>query len=308
MLIIEGKRIRSLGRHLRGVKLGTTVAFAVPLADTPVETLEKIGLGSRPSEGEVVLPAPLFGPVSRFNADGGEIVHKDQPMETAYRQAEWHWTEWHGDYPVEQSKIVDVPYQRYPRTFLPPPSVELQVKRDADERLLVVTPPIEYAEDNSGRLLHLINLMLELFGSCIVVSEELESLSVPSFRRLNWEVLPRGRRPWSELEEQVGGIIQEAPQGSQPVITHRLENVNGYEPEFVAVGRAGFRGYFVFGFPDKGLYVLESAFTGNATYVFGEEWERLSRLTKAEILSDDLQEDRVIHREGWEARIGSLLG
>ena len=43
------------------------------------------------------------------------------------------------------------------------------------------------------------------------------------------------------------------------------------------------------------------------TYVFGEDWEQLSQMTKAEILTNELQRDRVIHREGWDGRIRDIL-
>ena len=46
---------------------------------------------------------------------------------------------------------------------------------------------------------------------------------------------------------------------------------------------------------------------GNATYVFDKDWEELSKLTKAQILDEGLQRDRVIHRKGWHQRIRHLL-
>ena len=86
-------------------------------------------------------------------------------METAYRQIEWHWTEWHGRYDsVEQSKIVDIPYQRYPRTFIPPPSIELVVTTTIRGATVIVGPSVEFHSDNEQSLLHIINLFKsELF-------------------------------------------------------------------------------------------------------------------------------------------------
>lgn len=308
-MLIHGTRIRSVERNLGHAEKGAPLVFAVPLEDQSADLLERIGFGSTAQLGEAVLPAPAFGPVSRFNADGKYEVLKDQPMETAYRQAEWTWKEWHGRYDqVEQSKIVDIPYKRYPRTFIPPPSVELAVQKDTHGKLIIATPSIVYESVNENKILHLVNLMLEIFGHCHVLTDDLQEIPVSKLRRVNWEILPRGRRPWDELKRELAPIVDSAPEGNQPIIRHRLEVVNRYEPDFVAVGRAGFRGYLVFGYPEKDLYVLESAYTGNATYVFGEDWESLSKLTKAEILSDDLQEERLIHREGWEQRVATLLG
>jgi hypothetical protein len=87
----------------------------------------------------------------------------------------------------------------------------------------------------------------------------------------------------------------------------RFHRVNGYEPSFVAVGRAGFKGYVVFGFPDLNIYILESTQTNNATYVFEENWERLSQMTKAEILNNELHKDRIIHRQSWFRKLHKLM-
>ena len=93
----------------------------------------------------------------------------------------------------------------------------------------------------------------------------------------------------------------------QEVLQYRLEAINSYGPSFRAIGEAGFRGYVVFGFPDKGAYCLESMYTGNATYVFSDDWGVLSKRTKAEILNEHLQKDRLIHVKGWSKKVHSLL-
>ena len=101
--------------------------------------------------------------------------------------------------------------------------------------------------------------------------------------------------------------MKKTSEQNQVVITYRLTTITDFEPEFVAIGRAGFSGYLIFGFPKKNLFVLESLYSGNATYVFAEKWEGLSKLTKAEILQGKLQKDRIIHRENWESQINNIL-
>ncbi len=91
------------------------------------------------------------------------------------------------------------------------------------------------------------------------------------------------------------------------MIEHRLEAINKYNPDFAAVGEAGFHGYIILGFKEKNLYTLESLYYGNATYVFGENWEELSKMTKAQVLNESLQKDRIIHREGWDNQIAKIL-
>lgn len=306
--MIQGKRIRSLSRHLPSAKHGTPIVAGIQIdhiEDTT--TLQRIGFSPDANEGETVLPSPEFGPVSRYNALGREIIHRDQPMETAYTQREWHWTEWHGDDPVDQSRIVDVPYQRYPRTLDPPPSLELTIAVTTTGVKILVAPSFVPGSDQDARVLHTINLFLEIFSCCELYYEDLSQIVKAPLQRLNWRLLPPGRHPWEELLPKLTEVTQSLTPTTRVVVEHRLREVNSYGPEFVAVGRAGFAGYVVFGFPDRALYVFESAYTGNATYIFGSDWQNLSRLTKAQILEGNLQKERIIHREGWANRLRRAL-
>lgn len=307
LVIIKRTRIRSLGRHLRFIQKGDKVVFGIPLLGARATRLKGIGFSDQLRPGETVLPAAQ-GPVSTFNAEGKYIKHKDRPMETAYRQVEWHWLEFHGPYDrVEQSRIVDVPYERYPRTFIPPPSVELSLAANTAGDRLVVAPAISYERKNEQKLLHVINLFLEIFSECHVFREDLGEIILASIRKVNWEILPRGKMPWAKLKDRLGKVVDKQPEQNQVVISRRLETINQYGPEFVAVGRAGFYGYLIFGFPTKKLFVLESVYPDNATYIFDNNWKTLSQMTKAEILNKNLQKDRIIHRENWFTQISDLL-
>jgi hypothetical protein len=306
-VVIRKRRIHSLERYLGFLPEGTLVALAVLVSEVTADILSKIGFSLELGVGESVLPADVFGPVSRFNAHGKYRVHRDRPMETVTRQIEWHWTEYHGPDAVEQSDIVDVPYQRYPRTFIPPPSVEVCIREDTSGAKIVVGPEMQYSEPNREQLVHVVNLFLEIFGHCEVLSSDLERIIGAPRRLLNWKLLPPGRRPWEKLQEEVDPIVRSAPKGNQPVIRYRLEMVNRHGPEFYAIGQAGFRGYIVFGFPQRSLYVLESIFHDCATYVFGEDWEELSKMTKAEIIAGGLERARLIHRKGWPSRLAQIL-
>lgn len=305
-MLIKKKRIRNLSSNLRPIQRGETLVLGVKDLERFAGTLSEIGFTKALESGESVLPCP-FGPVARFNAEGKYIKHTDQPMETAYTQIEWHWNEWHGTDEVERSKIVDRPYKRYPRTFIPPPSIELRVAMTTNGEKLIIVPAIEYTEDNDEHILNVINLFLEIFGECQILKENLDEIIQATTRRLNWRVLPRGRKPWVEIAEHVRSTIERQPLGNQPVIKKRLETINQHGPDFVAIGQAGFSGYVIFGFPNKNRYVLESVNPNNATYVFDEDWEELSKKTKAEILNQNLQSDRIIHRKSWFGRVKGLL-
>lgn len=229
-------------------------------------------------------------------------------METAYRQVEWTREEWHGPYTRTVTDTVDIPYQRYPRTFVDPPGHEIALARDATGELVVISDLIEHIAANDEEMLVRVNLFGELFGEAAILTGDLEPYLKINYKRLNWELLPQGEQPWPHVQRHVKPIIDGMAPGVAAVVSRRLEVLTEqHEPDMTAVGRAGFAGYIVFGYKLKNLYVLESLEYGNATYVFDEDWEALSALTKAQIIKGDLHRDRIVHRQGWERRIRALL-
>lgn len=301
------KRIRNIGRYVRNFRTGQQIILSIAVNQIESGTLQKIGFSDKLEPGETVLPSPM-GPISDFNASGKDIVHKDQDMETAYRQSEWKWNEFRGrDNTVEMSKIVDVPYKRYPRTFIRPPSIELRLATDNNGNLIVISPTLEYKKENENALLHVVNLFLEIFNICEIRNNKLESIIKSPVKRLNWDILPKGRQPWEKLKVILDGLRESTAEGNKTVIDKRFESINIHNPDFVALGKAGFSGYVVFGFLNKNLFVLESNQTNNATYIFEDNWEHLSALSKAEILTENLHKDRIIHREGWFNEINRVL-
>jgi hypothetical protein len=301
-MIITKSRIRSIKANVGEVKLGDK--FIIGLSDIGryKNTLFKVGFTKNLEIGESVLPSPL-GPISGFNALGKNIIHMNKPMETAYTTVEWKWEQWAGRGQTEtKSKLVDRPYKRYPRTFITPPSIELTISEDENGNKILTTPLFEY-KNNDEDLIHRINLFLELFHESELFHENLDSIIKPPIKRLNWEILPEGPMPWKIFVKTTKEITNRFSASKRKLALYRLKNIEQFNPNFHAIGRAGFKGYIVFGFEDKGLYIFESLFHGNATYIFDDDWEKLSNKTKAEILDNNLQKDRIIHRKNWSAKI-----
>ena len=108
-MIITGNRKRTLDKRLRRLSEGTSIIIGVP-AEGQEEILPKIGFSGQLEVGETVLPPTAFGPICRLNANGKEIIHKEQPKETVYYQKEWTWEEWAGRYDtVTRSDFVSIP-------------------------------------------------------------------------------------------------------------------------------------------------------------------------------------------------------
>ncbi|WKV11260.1 hypothetical protein [Marivirga harenae] len=295
---ITKKRIRSVGNYLVG--LNDNEDFYVALTDlTNTNRIKQIGFTNQMNIGEEILPS-ILGTKSRFNANGGHIIHRDQPKETVYRQAEIK--DWRGNY-----HTVDIPYKRYPRTPIPAPETRLTIVNGANDQKIIRSPLLTKGATQDQEIVQTINLFLELFSECDTLQANLVPVFNVPVTKLNWEMLPPGNYPWSVLKNNVQQAIGNVSQNRRRIIESRLETISNHNPNFIAVGKAGFRGYIVFGFQNKDFFILESIHHGNATYIFGQNWQNLSQLSKEEILNQNLQQQRIIHRQGWTNQINNLF-
>ena len=154
----------------------------------------------------------------------------------------------------------------------------------------------------------IINLFLELFGSCEIVGRDYLSKVKTKIKKVNWHILPQGEMPWERLKHNLNEMLDTVKVEHKEDALNRFEFINKFAPNFVARGNGGFNDYVVFAFEDKNLFVMENAFAGNATYVFKDDWINISQLTKAQILKENLQEDRLIHKKNWKRLITEKLG
>lgn len=282
------------------------IVFSVSGLAARTAALEAIGLPTPAAVNMSVLPQSI-GPITSFNAEGRYNVRKDLPKETAYRQIEWTWEQWSGRDTETMSKIVEVPYKRYPREFVPPPGVELSVLTTLDDELVLASPPVDLFGTEPELVCHNINIFLEAFGECEARREDLSRIVRAPVKRLNWRALPPGQRPWQELEPDLTEIIERQPEGNRAPLKFRLKHINDKRPDFVAIGSGGFRDYVVFGFTVRGLFILESPMMDNATYVFGGNWEQLAQMTKTDLITGNLAAARLIHRNSWKVKVNELF-
>lgn len=302
------KKLRSLDDHVK--LFAPTQAFYIVFTglEDQFADVAKVGFSVPPVAGERLLPSGEFGIASRRNADGEEIVHKDRPLETHYRQREWTWKEFRGRYDYEErTKIVDVPYKRYPRSWKKPRGVELQIRTAPNAAHVIAAGPFRRSETDQEVLLNTVHMFVELFGECRFVKEDLEEAMQVPVRRLNWEVLPPGKYPWERAEPAVERVIRSVSPGDQAVLRERVKTITAYEPNFIAVGRNGFSRYVVYGWDEHELYVLESTEVNNATYVLKKNWEVVSAMTKAQVLDDGAHHARLVHRGTWWKAISDLM-
>lgn len=276
------------------------------ISDADAKAFARAGIADDTARGTMFLPS-IVGRISRFNAEGRHVVRRDLPKEERYiGSREFTRTEWHGRDRVEVTDTVDYFRMCYPRELQPPPGVELTLGNDAG-KLVFVSPELTYVPANGDHNKHVINLMLELFGSCEVVLEDLARLTPPEARRVNWVMLPPGEHPWDRIESHIKAVFRGKTPSVAAAVILRQDVILSHGPSSIFTGMAGFSDYIAYVFRDRGLVVLESVFYGNALYVFGENWEALSMLTKAEIIRNDLAAARIIHSRDWIAHLADVL-
>ena len=268
--------------------------------------LNRIGFSQNLELGETILPK-IVGPVTRFNAEGKNNKLKDLPKETAYRQVMWKWKQFTGGGNYEEiEEIRDIPYERYQVEFMSPPSEELSVV-EVDNTKMILSSRILKTEANSIKARNIFNIFFEIFGECMMLNTNLDTIKLPKVVRKNWSVLPLGEYPFESIEEYINQGLQIVRNRNHRVIKQRVQKISSFEPNFIAVGNAGFSGYWIFGFPNKNIYILESVYPNNATYVLGENWENISRMSKSDILRNDFHIARLVHRISWNEEISKLL-
>lgn len=292
-------RIRHIDNYLIGIPNNDEFYIGIEVGDVSKENLKKIGVPEELVEGELFLPS-VIGPRSRFNSDGGFIKDKSRPKEQCSRLAVI--TDWNGD-----DHIVTIPYERYHRIPVPAPEVELTIVR-LEDKWFIVSPLLVRDDSRASENKHVVNLFLELFGHCSVYKSDLApALADIPIKRVNWFILPKGEYPWEKTSELLKEFTHGKGRGTRRQIEHRVKTISQYRPSNIIIGRGGFRGYWIFEFADKNLYLLESLYYGQATYVLGSDWEEISQLTKSEILNNDLHQGRYTHTAGWERTIDALL-
>ncbi|MBQ0946297.1 hypothetical protein KAK07_23360 [Ideonella sp. 4Y16] len=302
------RKTRNISKYLKHLQPSELYVLGLAVHPGVEGRLAALGFDSPLVPGQRLLAPARRGPASRRNAEGYDIIHRDQPMETSYRQVVWRWTQFAGRQTEEMEKLVDVPYQRYPRTHVPPYSFELEVKVRGDGQVYVVAGPFSNDEASVVVATNTANMMREALGGFEVLDKDPTNWVSAPVRRLYWQLLPPGKNPWQSAVPALEQMVERAPAGNQGVLRARMSAVGEKKPDFVAIGVGGFEGYCVFGFVEQGLCVLECPQVNNATYVLPmESWETVSQMSKAEILDARAHKARIVHTRAWFDALDAVL-
>lgn len=303
IILIKQTRINSCKCFAAAVP-GTNIRVRVEEVGRFDDKLRAFGFKETDENGTSILPS-VVNRYAKKNAEPFFIIDKNLPLEDYTQTVYWTRYEWAGK--GQLNPVTDFSYikkQRYHRDYFAPYSVYFTLITDGANRY-IVSDDILFSEENHDKLLNTVNMLLGLFGECTVDFTEQERKTKRVV--VNWDILPKGKYPWIVVKEAVGNLTKGHTKTRTEMMLRNCEAIYAKHPDFVAYGRSGFKGYAVFGFTSRNLYILESVVPNNATYVLENDWETISQLSKAEILSHELHKARIIHSENWQKNFDKIM-
>ncbi|MGO3752045.1 MAG: hypothetical protein ACTJGH_04665 [Peptoniphilaceae bacterium] len=298
------QRIRTTTKLLSNIAEEASFVLGVKI-NTEIETKlkEKTNI-TEIKRGVLIFPTPFLGIMSKRNSIGEYIPEKNKPKETAYRAQEWTIKDWGG---YEHTGTDYVPYKRYPRKFIEPKEFKLIIKEmDSKEKIVQINKVFQNNKENHQDILFAANLMLEIIG--VVEAFNLDGnnkiIEIDTVETVNWEILPSGERIWESFAKKQKGLLSKS---EKTLIRERFEFINEFQPDSIKKGIGGYTGYLVFEFKNKDIFIFDSIVYGDATYIFDNNWEYVSKLTKKEIITQGLAKDRIIHNKLWKRKVENYL-
>ncbi|MBC2663490.1 hypothetical protein H7F50_17250 [Novosphingobium flavum] len=155
-------------------------------------------------------------------------------------------------------------------------------------------------------LLWALNVLQENTGVTGVFASDATREEYISTITLDWQIFPPGT-----ADEVVLRLLGTAhPTNIPDFEKHVRERVllfENFEPKAYIRGQGGFGSYFGAQFADD-LVVFENLKYGNAVYLLYQNWDEASQRSRLDLLRDqDAHFDRVVHTDGWQDRLTSLL-
>ena len=227
-MLIQQRSVRSIDRYVRGLLPGEVIRVVTPLGE---RDLTSLGFSSCPDIGDTILPT-IVGTVSRFNAEGKELVRKDLPKEPRYiTTLEWTWEQWCGGGNTETvTENRDIFRDCYPREQVPPPSEEL-TRLQAVDGPVIASREFHLSEPDLSQLKHVVNLFLELFGQCEIRRADLTQFMPMTLKRVNWHLLPPGEYPFERVKRHTEELVAGKDARYGNVILNRQAFITKYNPD-----------------------------------------------------------------------------
>ncbi len=286
-----------------------TVIVATVLTVTNADLASFADLNLSATNGEITAGEPVLQPRTRGlfaarNLDGWVEKRKDLPKEL--REISSLAPDWNGNGYHTVSRTIEAwPLQHHSARLNTISATVLEQLRDgALIRFRVDQPLPRNSKSFVVDLNFNIRLLKEAVGTAQVYSADMSDEEFAKIKRVDWELLPPGSadRVVAQLATRPG-VSEER----MHVAGERLQTLDRLGHDGFIVGTGRFSNYFGVKFGQR-LVALENLEYGNALYVFEENWEELSKLSRTELIRRrDPQVHRIPHVPGWQSAIRKLL-
>jgi len=251
-----------------------------------------------------IVPNKINGVRSRRNVEGHQFPLKEQGKvwKTFSHDTPNFGDASKGYHEVTRDRLV------YNQKIIPPKFLEIDIKlihenKDEEECIFKFQVNRVYnrkTDDFDEDLLFAINLLQENVGCSDVFKSDATLKEFLRETTVNWEILPPGERE-SNLAIITSG--RKVSESERREIGNRYDFLVSLGPKEIITGTSGFHRYFGGKFDDN-LVVFENVSYGNAIYIMYEDWEKLSKRSRTELLSDpEASYDRIIHNQNWQRRL-----
>lgn len=306
------RRSASLPAHARRELLqidADEVVVATVRTVTLAEASSLAGAGITVTGGAIAATEPKppereCGPWSLRNLDGWDEKRRDLPKEnrTIHSWApSWNESGWH---PVSRT-VLAYPVIHHPARLLTLSAKVLETLKDGAIVRVRVDQPL--CRNDSGfidKVRFNLGLLSEVISEAHLYPADLSDEAFTQLQAVDWELLPPGSgdRVLARLQKS-----KNATPERMRVAESRLNTLDrlGHDGFIVGIGR--FSRYFGAKFGDR-LVALENLEYGNALYLFEQDWERLSQVSRSELIRRrDPGVHRIPHVEGWQSAIRKTL-
>lgn len=299
---------KGLQKQLTAIN-GPNVVVAAVVTVTEADLLSYAHFNLSSVNGQITSGEPVLLPRTRGlfaarNLDGW--VEKRKDLSKELREVSNWAPDWNGSgYHLVSRTIEAWPLQFHRARLNTISATVLEQLRDGALVKFRVDQPLSRESDTFATDLKFnMRFLKEAVGAFSVFPADMSDEEFAKIQTVDWEMLPVGSadRVLAKLALRHG-----ASADRMRVAGERLRTLERLGHDGFIVGTGRFSNYFGARF-GKSLVALENLEYGNALYVFEENWEELSKLSRSDLVRRrDPQVHRIPHVSGWQSVIRKLL-
>ena len=254
-----------------------------------------------------IIPKSEAGKYSSINIYGKEVVRKDLPkINKTFSWEVPNYGDWYnGSHTITNEREV------YQRDFIAPKELDIQIsliEHNKKENTFVlkfqVNEVISTENEHEFDLLYDINLLQENIGAFEIYPPDTTDEEFLKTIYVDWEILPIGTK---DILDRLMADVNPDNIKIRKKYKARYNLLEKLKPIAFVKGTNSFRRYFGAQFSDN-LVVFENLEYGNAIYVMNEKWEKLSKLSRIDLLKMENNDfTRIVHIGGWEDLLKSIV-